>query len=356
MAKQIKYEIHPREYTIIGISAVMQEFFSKDFRNYYGTNLKEMVSLIKDGQYFHIQIEGDRERLDKSFLKLVNAGRYNYKKEYNDFLKLVNAYEKLTFNKKISLNIILEFYSYYRKLIKYAYAAFDTPDFVDFLKPERRKEFMKYITKIRLRAEKIYKDGEEKFIPKYSKWLVRNHLNKYTVEELQYVFWKEMENYVLLGKKLPSPKILCERKKIFYIRQYPFEKFELKQDKTAEKEIAKQQFFKEEKYDDIKELKGQIAYGGKVEGKVKLVFSRKDMTKFKKNEILVSVMTEPSYLSIMKKAKAFITDEGGVLCHAAIVARELKRPCIIGTKIATKILKDGDLVEVDANKGTVKII
>jgi len=56
----------------------------------------------------------------------------------------------------------------------------------------------------------------------------------------------------------------------------------------------------------------------------------------------------------MKKAKAIITDEGGVTCHAAITARELKIPCIIGTKIATKVLKDGDRVEVDAEKGLVR--
>jgi pyruvate,water dikinase len=58
----------------------------------------------------------------------------------------------------------------------------------------------------------------------------------------------------------------------------------------------------------------------------------------------------------MQKAAAFVTDEGGLTCHAAIVAREMKKPCIIGTKIATKVLKDGDMVEVDANKGIVKIL
>ena len=58
----------------------------------------------------------------------------------------------------------------------------------------------------------------------------------------------------------------------------------------------------------------------------------------------------------MKKASAIITDEGGLSCHAAIVARELGIPCIIGTKIATKVLKDGDRVEVDADKGIVKKI
>ena len=58
----------------------------------------------------------------------------------------------------------------------------------------------------------------------------------------------------------------------------------------------------------------------------------------------------------MKKASAIITDEGGIICHAAIASRELKKPCIIGTKIATKILKDGDLVEVDADNGIVGIL
>jgi pyruvate,water dikinase len=67
-------------------------------------------------------------------------------------------------------------------------------------------------------------------------------------------------------------------------------------------------------------------------------------------------MTTPDFVPAMKKAVAFITDEGGITSHAAIVARELKKPCIIGAKIATRALKDGDLIEVDANRGVVKIL
>jgi len=67
-------------------------------------------------------------------------------------------------------------------------------------------------------------------------------------------------------------------------------------------------------------------------------------------------MTMPKYLPAMKRASAFITDEGGITCHAAIISREMKKPCIIGTKIATQILIDGVLVEVDADKGIVRII
>jgi len=103
-----------------------------------------------------------------------------------------------------------------------------------------------------------------------------------------------------------------------------------------------------------RQFNGQVACNGQVKGKVRLILKRDDISKFKKDEILVSTMTVPDYLPAMKKAKAFITDEGGVTCHAAIISRELKIHCIIGTKIATKVLKDGDLVEVDANKGFVK--
>ncbi|MFH1030379.1 MAG: PEP-utilizing enzyme [bacterium] len=84
--------------------------------------------------------------------------------------------------------------------------------------------------------------------------------------------------------------------------------------------------------------------------------SVKDIYKVNEGDVIVSVMTRPDYLPAMKKACAFVTDEGGVTCHVAIVAREMKKPCVIGTKIATKILKDGDLVEVDANNGIVKIL
>lgn len=58
----------------------------------------------------------------------------------------------------------------------------------------------------------------------------------------------------------------------------------------------------------------------------------------------------------MEKAAAFVTDEGGILCHAAIIAREMNKPCVIGTEKATKFFSDGDLVEVDATHGRVRKI
>jgi len=67
-------------------------------------------------------------------------------------------------------------------------------------------------------------------------------------------------------------------------------------------------------------------------------------------------MTRPDFMPLVNKSAAIITDEGGLACHAAIISRELKIPCIVGTKTATRVLRNGDLVEVDANKGIVRLI
>ncbi len=103
-------------------------------------------------------------------------------------------------------------------------------------------------------------------------------------------------------------------------------------------------------------IHGQPAFKGKVRGIVRVVLNVNSNAKFIDGEILVAGMTRPEYVPLMKKAIAVVTDEGGITCHAAIVSRELKIPCITGTKIATRVLRDGDLVEVNADSGVVKIL
>lgn len=104
------------------------------------------------------------------------------------------------------------------------------------------------------------------------------------------------------------------------------------------------------------ELKGQVAFRGVVSGKVRIVKRKDQIASVQEGDIIVSPMTTPDFMPAMKKAAAFVTDEGGITCHAAIIAREMQKPCVIGTKSATKILKDGDFVEVDAEKGIVRKI
>ena len=103
-------------------------------------------------------------------------------------------------------------------------------------------------------------------------------------------------------------------------------------------------------------LLGSPAYGGHVKGIVRIIKRKDEVDKIQEGEILISDMTTPDFLPAMKKAAAFVTDEGGVTCHAAITAREMKKPCIVGTNIATQMFKNGDIVEVNADKGIVKKI
>jgi len=113
---------------------------------------------------------------------------------------------------------------------------------------------------------------------------------------------------------------------------------------------------------NVKEFKGQIGKEGYYKGRVKKIeFSSKtdfykEIRKMRKGDVLVSGSTGPEMIKACHKAGAIVTDEGGITSHAATVSRELGIPCIIGTRIATKVLKDNDLVEVDANKGIVRKI
>jgi pyruvate,water dikinase len=111
-----------------------------------------------------------------------------------------------------------------------------------------------------------------------------------------------------------------------------------------------------------KAFTGSVANPGFHKGHVKIIpFDlkkdlSKEIAKMKRGDVLVTGSTGPEMILACKKAGAIVTEEGGICSHAAIVSRELGIPCIIGTKIATQVLKDGDLVEVDANKGIIKIL
>ncbi len=100
-------------------------------------------------------------------------------------------------------------------------------------------------------------------------------------------------------------------------------------------------------------LKGISASPGIGTGVVKVLKSPKEIDKIKTGDILVAPMTSPDYVPAMKKASAIVTNEGGMTSHAAIVSREMGIPCIVGTKNATKVLKDGEVVTVNGTTGEI---
>ncbi|MFA6486246.1 MAG: PEP-utilizing enzyme [Candidatus Magasanikbacteria bacterium] len=101
------------------------------------------------------------------------------------------------------------------------------------------------------------------------------------------------------------------------------------------------------------EVRGFGAYPGQARGRVYLLPHRAGCLP-PANFVIVANSTHPKYLPLIKKCQAIVAEEGGILSHAAIISRELKKPCIVGARNATKIFNEGDMVEVDAVNGVVK--
>ena len=100
-------------------------------------------------------------------------------------------------------------------------------------------------------------------------------------------------------------------------------------------------------------VRGLGAAPGAAAGPARVVATLTDAGKFSAGEVLVAHMTAPDWVPLMRKAAAIVTDSGGMTCHAAIVSRELGIPCVVGTAEATKVLRDGEIVTVDAGEGVV---
>lgn len=176
-------------------------------------------------------------------------------------------------------------------------------------------------------------------------------------KELNQYFINEIIDLLKNNKKL-SKKQLMQREDIITYAYFENNKIKNKLFLNKEAREIKNYFVKYKQSSTEKnQLSGFVASRSKsknlIKGKVRIVLNP-DKSNFKKGEILVAGMTRPEYVPLMKKAKAIITNEGGITTHAAIVSRELGVPCIIGTKIAVETLKTGDLVEMDLNKGIIE--
>ena len=172
---------------------------------------------------------------------------------------------------------------------------------------------------------------------------------EYTIDELKYAFPPEMGD--VLSKKLSREEL--QRRISYCMILWTYGKYDVVTDQKFIDELDRIGTGESEV---VESLKGFAASLGTVTGRVCIVESVEEIGKVQNGDVLVSVMTRPDYVAAMKKASAFVTDEGGITCHAAIIAREMKKPCVIGTKIATKVLHDGDIVKVDAMRGMVKVI
>lgn len=290
------------------------------------------------------------DEADKFLLELDNKNQSKFDKIYKDFIKKFSWFQN---SYRGIYKIDKKWLNNYLKKIKNEVSKNNTRvNEIDEELPEKYKIIIQIANKITiLRDDRkklllIAADLMErwlKYICKKNSWKF-NEMRWLTVDEILEILQKNNNNLLYKAKQYYKNK-----KRIGLMTYSGYD------DVGIEFWHKILKFYEVKK--DISEIHGVTASKGWCKGIAKIILDpRKESYKFEKGDILVTSMTRPEFLFLAKNAKALVTDEGGISCHAAIVAREMKIPCIIGTKIATKILKDGDLVEVDANKGVVKII
>jgi phosphohistidine swiveling domain-containing protein len=301
----------------------------------------------------------EMDRFKKHFLSNTLDNEIYSKKSVDSFKKNIDAIVRLM--EKVGKNLDKDQIKNFNESSRLFRLIYPWIAFSNFLPGYWREDFIK---KYGAEAEKIadrwyiarvFSEGKFEMINAYwtrlsGKLLEENGINgKYK----RLVRFKELEK-LINGKNQLTEKELKKRAGGYILFRGKL---------MAGKDFS--EFLNEHKYEydglkinkKIKELKGQVASQGKIiRGKIQLILNETEVRDFQEGNILVTTMTVPDFLPAMKKAAAIVTDEGGITCHAAIVSRELKKPCVIGTKIATKVFKDGDMVEVDANGGIIKII
>jgi len=297
----------------------------------------------------------------KNFIKKISL---TLVKDITRYKRLLNNWLKLNLNKLNNeelLEILNELKKNYLPILPRFLIIMYFPQQVEqyYIKSKDRfKKELKICLTTREKVDKILAPLTEKFLRKFTNQLLKNYQFKNFKKLGKFLSLKEIER---LLKKSYSKKQIIKLEKKLKKRQNYFLLAGGKIKQTSLKTYLKKQGWGLTEYkakSKVDIIKGKAAYKTTepVRGKLKIVENKEKLSKIKKGDIIVAPMTTPEYAPVFKKIKAIITDEGGITSHAAIAAREFKIPCIIGTKIATKVLKDGYFIELDTNKALIKIL
>lgn len=188
-----------------------------------------------------------------------------------------------------------------------------------------------------------------KILEKYNKSIKKNNLFYLTLEEAKSLIKGELKIKVNELTERERECVYISKEKILLVGK---EASEFINDNVEKEETQ------DGGMEQIRLLEGTTASLGEtgnwVYGEAKIINTPDDMEYMNEGDVLISVGTTPDLLPAMQKASAIVTNQGGITCHAAIVARELKKPCLIGTKYATKVFKNGDKVIVCPRHGYIK--
>jgi phosphohistidine swiveling domain-containing protein len=176
-------------------------------------------------------------------------------------------------------------------------------------------------------------------------------LARLDISRLKLMTHEEVFAFLKDGKR-PTDSNLDQRLKMYAILMENSEIEPVFAGATAE-EVKKQQLRENDLLESASEIRGAPACSGIAVGPARIIKSLEDLNNVQAGDILVTVMTTTEYTPWLPKVAAVVTDEGGITSHAAIVSRELGIPCVVGTKNGTKLLRNGELIRVDAAKGEI---
>ncbi len=308
--------------------------------------MSRTIIMIEDGKSAGFMTQADKDAFGQHLVKEVvdNPSRIQ---EITANLKRQVDLTMEFMKKNQSSGITKEIYeAFWNRILEYYKPHVNVKYIVDYLDPGLLKEYLPILEEARVYAEPVFKHSEE-FMQAMAKQ--KGSKVDYPPELILCLVMDELPA-LWEGKALPEQAILQQRYKRSALLVDPSGQI-----LRVGKEVDKiDRFIHAVTETEI--IKGSTAFPGHAKGTVRIIFDPTKADNFQDGDILVTRMTRPEYLLIMKKAAAIVTDAGGILSHVAITSRELKKPCVIGTNKATKILKDGDLVEVDANQETIRIL
>lgn len=335
-------------WSILSFSYWGSLYTKKPFTKNIDRYVEQSIIIWRDGKSYAYQRTSSKKLFGAKLVKIIKNDDSFVVKLCNDLKQATDNF--LDFVEKYKGNDIdFAKYTEYQNLL----SAYYVPHIqikvgVDYLEKNLLDKYLSELEKTRLYAEPVFNKSIE-FMHALAD--IHSAKTKYSPELILATINKEFEKYYQ-DKNLPQKNILEKRTRAAMLLSDKGSTHAILEGQSALN--AENKLVKTEKKSNI--LHGTAAYKGKIKGCVRIIFNPRQAKLFQDGDILVTGMTRPDYLPLIKKAGAVVTDAGGVLCHAAIVARELKKPTIVGTEVATKTLKDGDLVEVDANKGVVKVL
>ncbi len=325
----------------------LEEHFPKVFARHH----PPFLTVRKGDIFIHYQEEESRKEFaqfleeqakDPEFVNnIITTG----KKHFQELLEFCQGGPRQL--PSCSDKALAEYLQQYCHLYKQPYPYFNVSPFADYGSDQSLIEAM---AGWRLWARDKFNQVHQLAEPLFQEIAQRLHL---TVKQLK--FLKPQE---IIAALQIHHTIQCRQRCYFHFENGSFV---LKEDSFPEflpedlsEEIAKTA---EPVTELITELRGHGTFPARYRGKVRIISKNEDLKQIEVGEVIVLRMTTPDLImESIKKAGAIITDEGGITSHAAVISREFNIPALMGTEIATKVLKTGDLVEVDTEKGMAKLV